>query len=245
MPDGPSRALRRGRVAALLPRVTRLAPALLSVGLLAAGCGFGEPRTAPPSGVDGLVVPTPGPDPADFVGGVDNPWFPLAPGSRWTYEVPGAGTVVVSVSGTTLVAGVEATAVETVERGTGGRPGAGSTEWYAQDRDGNVWRLGEEGTWEAGESGAEAGLVMPATPRVGDGFVQEHAPGVAEDERRVLSIEAQRSTSYGVFDALVQVEDSSPLEPGVTSEAFYARGVGLVAREGQTGDLELVDFTTG
>lgn len=232
MPDGPSPALRR-----------RVAAALLPVVLLASGCGAGAPRTAPPSGIDGLVVPTPSPDPADFVRGVDNPWFPLAPGSGWTYDAPGGGTVEVAVTGTEVVAGVEATAVATVERTRRGRVREESTAFYAQDRDGNVWLLGEEGSWEAGSAGAQAGLVMPASPRVGDGFAQELAPGVAEDQRRVLSIDAERATAYDDFDALVQVEDGSALEPGVTRERFYARGIGLVLSEEQAGDVELVDVT--
>lgn len=240
MPGGPSPALRRR-----VPAVRLLPVTLLSLALLATGCGFGEPRTAPPSGIDGLVVPTPSPEPTDFVSGVDNPWFPLAPGSGWTYRAQDGGTVEVTVSGTTRAAGVEATAVETVARSDRGRVEEESTAWYAQDRDGNVWHLGDRGVWEAGVSGAEAGLAMPATPRVGDGFATEQAPGVAEDARRVLSIDERRTTPYDAFDALVQVEDSSPLRPGVTSEAFYARGIGPVLLEGEDGDLALVDFTSG
>lgn len=243
MLDGPSPAPRRRVVAVLaLPLESALATALA---VLLTACGAGAPQTAPPSGVDGLEIPTPSPDPADFVTGVDNPWFPLAPGSEWTYASSDGRSVVVTVSGTTPVAGVEATAVDTVERSPRGRVVAESTAWFAQDRGGNVWHLGDEGVWAAGEAGAQAGLAMPATPRVGDGFARELAPGVAEDESRVLSIDARRTTSYDAFEALVQVEDASPLEPGVTTEAFYARGIGLVLEEGTSSDLELVGFTSG
>ena len=47
-----------------------------------------------------------------------------------------------------------------------------SADWYAQDRDGNVWYLGEDtkeykdgkvvstaGSWEAGKNGAEPGII--------------------------------------------------------------------------------------
>lgn len=239
MLDGPSPAPRRRVAAALaLPLASVLA-------VLLTACGAGAPQTAPPSGVDGLVIPTPSPDPADFVAGVDNPWFPLAPGSEWTYESSDGHTVAVTVSGTTRVAGVEATVVDTVERTARGRVVERSTAWFAQDRGGNVWHVGDEGVWAAGEAGAQAGLAMPATPRVGDGFPQESAPGIAEDESRVLAIDARRTTPYDAFEALVQVEDGTPLEPGVTTEAFYARGIGLVLEEGASSDLELVGFTSG
>ena len=221
-------------------------PLVLGLG----SCGMGAPRSAPPSGVDGLVVPTPSIDPTDFVAVVDNPWLPLAAGSRWRYAASDGASVEVTVTGTRPVAGVEATVVDTVERGPGGRVVERSSAWFAQDREGNVWHVGDEGVWEAGEAGAEAGLAMPATPRVGDGFVEEHAPGVAGDESRVLAVDARRTTSYDAFDGLVQVERSSPLEPGRTTEAFYARDVGLVLLEDMEDaegarDLELVDLGRG
>jgi hypothetical protein len=213
-------------------------PLVLALG----SCGMGAPRSAPPSGVDGLVVPTPSIDPTDFVTVVDNPWLPLAVGSRWRYAASDGASVEVTVTGTGPVAGVEATVVDTVERRPGGRVVERSSAWFAQDSEGNVWHVGDEGVWEAGEAGAEAGLAMPATPRVGDGFVEEHAPGLAGDESRVLAVDARRTTSYDAFDGLVQVERSSPLEPGRTTEAFYARDVGLVLVEGAR-DLELVDLS--
>jgi hypothetical protein len=132
-------------------------------------------------------------------------------------------------------------------------------DWFAQDRDGNVWYLGEdttsyedgtpstEGSWEAGVDGAEAGLVMPAEPRVGDGFQQEHLDGVAEDRARVLDVAASWRTPFGTWDDLLETEDTTPLEPDVVERKYYARGIGLVAEvddtEGQV--TELVDFTAG
>jgi hypothetical protein len=88
---------------------------------------------------------------------------------------------------------------------------------------------------------------MPATPRVGDGFVQERAPGVALDESRVVAIDARRSTAHRAYDDLVQVEETSPLEPGRATQVFHARGIGPVVEEDVFPgvDLQLVDFTSG
>lgn len=58
---------------------------LLLAALSLTGC-VGPPPSIDPSGVDELQIPTPAPDPADFVATVDNAWFPLAPGSVWTYR---------------------------------------------------------------------------------------------------------------------------------------------------------------
>src|SRR4051794_10018787 len=151
------------------------------VGLLGA-CGA-SPTPLGPSGVDGLTIPTPSPDPADFRDGVDNAWFPLAPGTVWTYRRDTAtrsATVVAAVMPATReIAGVATTGV----RWQVPRPGRRVTvlvRWYAEDRAGNVWWFGQEvrrgllvddlarRSWVAGEDGAEAGLVLSADPRVGD-----------------------------------------------------------------------------
>ena len=125
--------------------------------LVASGCGgIGQPAPYDSPGIDGLVIPTPTPDPADFGASIDNPWLPLAPGSTWRYDVTDGGATVGSIEAEVLddpvdVAGLDATAVRTTtsvddEVET-------STRFYAQDDDGNVWWLGEDAgdvTWRAG-----------------------------------------------------------------------------------------------
>lgn len=237
--------------------------ATLAVGSLGfAGCGVGAPRSIGPQGIDGLEVPTPSPDPADFVAEVDNPWLPLVPGSTWRYEVSVGGeveeTVVVTVTDEEReVAGVTATVVRDVVRDADGTLVEDTRDWFAQDVDGNVWYLGEdttsyearkptkEGSWEAGVDGAQAGLVMPARPRVGDGFRQEYDAGEAEDQARVLDVAASRETAYGSWTDLLLTEDTTPLEPDVLEHKFYARGVGLVLEENLGDDevTELVEYS--
>ncbi|WP_395696187.1 hypothetical protein [Nocardioides sp.] len=191
-----------------------------------AGCGTASP-SSPPAGVDELVIPTPSPDPADFVAEVDNPWFPLEDGRTWRYTVADtAGTHDLTVAATAgpTVAGVATTA--RVSREAGRRV----VDWYAQDESGNVWWFGREGEWQAGVDGAEAGLVMPAAPRVGDGFRPAYAEGVVEDTVGVVA----------VADDQVVVERRSDLRPGTTDQLTFERGTGLVQEEQTTGTYRVV-----
>src|SRR6478735_1619540 len=242
---------RRGRAAV---------PALAVVALgqlLTSGCAGGPP-TVPPSGVDELTIPTPTPHPDDFVDRVDNPWFPLRPGTTWTYRETGddgARTVVVTVTDRTRgVAGVTTTVVHDVATDAHAKVVEDTYDWYAQDREGNVWYFGEDtvahdgagpdttGSWEAGVDGAEAGLAMPARPRLGDGYVQEGSPGVAEARAEVLSLDARREVPFGTYDDLLLTQDTTPLEPGLVEERYYARGVGLVLEETVAGRAQIVEL---
>ena len=228
---------------------------------LLSGCGA-EPPSIDPTGVDELTIPTPSPDPADFVDEITNPYLPLTPGSTWTYSATsedGEETITVTVlEETRLIQGVEATVVHDVVTDEDGGVLEDTYDWFAQDEAGNVWYLGEttteydgkevstEGSWEAGNDGAEAGLAMPAEPRVGDGYRQEFYAGVAEDRAEVLDLETSLTLTYGVFDDLLKTEESSPLEPEVVEHKYYARGTGLVLERTVAGGddvVELVSYT--
>jgi hypothetical protein len=186
---------------------------------------------------------------------IDNPYLPMRPGSRWVYrETHADGTVqkvVVRVSHRTrLIAnGVRARVVrDTVtERG---RVVEDTFDWYAQDRRGNVWYLGEdtseyedgklvstEGSWEAGVDGAKPGIVMLARPRPGLRYRQENRPGEAEDTARVLARDG----------STVLTRDWNPLERGSVEYKLYRRGVGMTLAVGTfDGSVErLVSFRPG
>jgi hypothetical protein len=131
-------------------------------------------------------------------------------------------------------------------------------DWYAQDKDGNVWYLGEattehadgkqstKGSWEAGKDGAKAGLAMPASPEAGQRYQQEFYEGEAEDRAQVLSVDEQAEVPFGHFDDVLLTKDFTSLEPRILEYKLYARGVGPVLvldiSDG-SGREELVSFT--
>lgn len=230
----------------------RLAVAASCVGLACsvglAGCGSAS-EPSPPSGIDELVIPTPSLDPADFVADIDNPWLPLAPGNEWHYTATATGdvdTITVTVLDETReIQGVTATVVQEVARDRSGEVVEATVDWFAQDADGNVWHLGEEDVWQAGVDGAEAGLAMPARPRVGDGYRTGYLEGEAEDRAEVVDLDGSASVPYGDLTGLVEIENSTPLEPGVLERKVYARDIGLVRDvmvDGGDALVELVSF---
>src|SRR5438094_2924388 len=107
----------------------------------------------------------------EFVTRVDNPWFPLTPGTVYVYRGIKDGSpsrdVVTVTHATRTSEGVKATSVHD-DLYVEGRLEQRTTDWYAQDRGGNVWYLGEataeldrtghvtnrEGSWLAGVGGA-------------------------------------------------------------------------------------------
>jgi hypothetical protein len=228
--------------------VRRFATAALLAGVISTvvvGCGTAS-EESPPSGVDELVIPTPSVDPQDFARAIDNPWLPLAAGATWTYRVSGAAVDVdadpltVTVQDQTeTVAGVSATVVES------SGPDGDATDYYAQDRAGNVWWFGREGTWRAGEDGAQAGLVMPATPRVGDGWREAFLEGVVEDQAEVISLDATVTIPAGELDGLLEIGTSSPLGNGAGSRELYARGTGLVQWVTTSGQAYVAELVSG
>ncbi len=201
--------------------------------------------TASPGAATRAAPPPPAtPDPARFSTTIDNPYLPFVPGTRMVYRErgdDGPGRVLVRVTHRTkTVQGVE-TVVVRDKAYIGGELVEDTRDWYAQDRRGNVWYFGEntkeyengkvvstEGSWKAGRDGARAGIVMKARPRVGDNYYQEYAPGVAEDEATVLSLEASVTVPYGTFDGVLKTKDFTALEPGIVERKFYAKGVGSV-----------------
>ena len=188
------------------------------------------------------------PDPSRFVRGVTNPWFPLRPGTTLVYRGVKDGKPsrdVVHVTGQTRrIAGVTCTAVAD-RLYLGGRLEERTTDWYAQDKAGNVWYFGEataeldahgkvtsrEGSWLSGVNGAQPGVFMPAHPRVGQSFRQEYYKGHAEDHFRVLSLSAHVQTPAASSRHALLTKEWTPLEPRVLDHKYYVRGIGTALEQ--------------
>jgi hypothetical protein len=194
-------------------------------------------------------------NPADFTTHIDNPWWPMRAGSRWIYrETDPAGAnqrVVVTVTQRTkkISNGITARVVHDVVT-EDGEPVEVTDDWYAQDKCGNIWYLGEatkeyengkvvstEGSFEAAVDGAQAGVIMPAKPRMGLSYRQEYYAGHAEDRAAVVSLGEQVEVPFGYFKKgkVLMTRDLNPLEPKILEFKFYARGIGPVLVVGVSG----------
>jgi len=200
---------------------------------------------------------------ADFVAEVDNQYFPLTPGTTFIYEgetEDGEERNEVYVTKQTKeILGITCIVVrdrvwvddELVEE---------TFDWYAQDKDGNVWYFGEdskeyedgefvstEGSWEAGVDDAKPGIVMEANPQVGDSYRQEYYEDEAEDMGEVLSLNESVLVPYGSYENCLKTKDWTPLEPDVIEHKYYAPNIGFVMEimvEGGSETIELIDITT-
>jgi hypothetical protein len=226
---------------------------VLLVAVFAAGCGSESrslPQRADPANLEA----------ADFVEQIDNPYWPMASGSRWVYREDGQRVEVTVTDRTKEILGIQATVVHDVVT-EDGELVEDTFDWYAQDKDGNLWYLGEatkeyengkvkttDGSWEAGVDGAEAGILLPGEPEVGMTYRQEYFRGEAEDAAEILSLDEWVGVPFGSFRNVLMTKDYTPLDPDVLEHKFYAKGVGPVLVVGISGGSdreELLRFTRG
>jgi len=253
--------------------ILSISAAVLIVSATACGGGSSQSTTPPtsetataptasslPQGSDPVKL-----DPAEFTTEIDNPWWPMAVGSRWIYrETDAEGTVsrvVVTVTDKTrTIMGIESRVVHDIVT-EDGEVKEDTFDWYAQDADGNIWYMGEDtkeyengkvsstkGSWEAGVDGAQAGIIVPADPKPGLSYREEYYKGEAEDAAEVLSLDARAKVPFGTFDHGLQTRNVTPLEPDLIEEKLYARGIGMVLAitiSGGSDREELISYKEG
>jgi len=192
-------------------------------------------------------------NPSNFVARVTNPYFPLKPGTVLTYKGIKDGQTqidrVTVTHRTKTILGVHATVIHDVATHQGHLLEA-TFDYYAQDKQGNVWYFGEntkayqngrvstEGSWMAGRNNARPGIIMEADPRVSDGYRQEYLKGHAEDQAWVVALAATVHVPGGSFHPALKSFEWTRLEPNVIDEKDYGRGVGIIREVSRTGPLE-------
>jgi hypothetical protein len=200
-------------------------------------------------------------DPSNFVATIDNPYFPLKPGTTFLYKgVQEDGTTpqtdeMVVTHQTKMILGVSAVVVrDTVS--SQGQPIERTFDWYAQDRYGNVWYMGEDSrevkngsfvktsdSWEAGVDGAEPGIIMPGNPQPGIQYRQEYYPHYALDQARVLGRGGPIQVPFGSYQTtLLTVETAPQLDPGVAEDKYYVAGLGDIKEETVSGNHEEIEL---
>jgi hypothetical protein len=183
-------------------------------------------------------------NPADFVPEINNKYFTLKPGSKFTYQDKmGTERIELTVtSETKQLMGVTTRGVRVTEWRNGALK-EDTMDWYAQDKAGNVWYFGEAvnnyrdgklihhtGSWEAGVNGAKPGIIMRADPKVGDTYRQEYYKGYAEDMGTIVATDKKITVPHGTFENCLQVRDWSQID--ATNEyKFYCPAVGFLVRE--------------
>jgi hypothetical protein len=123
-------------------------------------------------------------------------------------------------------------------------------DYYAQDRKGNVWYMGEDttafeyddegnligtstdGAWRAGRNDARPGFAMPKRTDLGFRYYQEFAPeDDALDEGETFALLDELKIGSTSYRNVLQVLETTAIEPDSREFKYYAPGVGLVRVE--------------
>ncbi len=200
-------------------------------------------------------------DPANFSTTIDNPYFPLPVGRTLVYRGVKDGQtqedrVTVTDQTKTVAEGITARVVTDVATHDGALLEK-TSDWYAQDKQGNVWYLGEDtaqylangkvdtsGSWEAGVHDAEPGLVMEANPQIPDAYRQEFLSGQAEDTAWIVERGGSITVPYGTFKNVLATLEASRLEPGAYDQKVYAPGIGIAREQALTGTPEFAELVS-
>ena len=201
-------------------------------------------------------------NPADFISGVNNPYFPLPPGRTLVYEGQTSQGFehdeFIITHKTKVIQGVTCIQVHDLVY-LDGVLAEDTLDWFAQDNQGNVWYFGEntgelvdgrfvtlDGTFTAGVNRDKAGIIMKAHPMVGDFYRQEFSLDNAEDFADVIKLNAIVKVPVGTFKNCLQTQETTPLETSLLEQKFYAVGIGnILTVNSNNGDkTKLVQITT-
>jgi hypothetical protein len=197
--------------------------------------------------------------PGDFVGTIDNEYFPLIPGTTFvlrgtrngqteTMMVTNEVRTVLGVTTTVVLDRVVDKNNELVEE---------TYDWFAQDRNGDVWYFGEDskdyrngkvistaGSWEAGRGGAMPGIAMKRKPQSGESWRQEYSKGIAEDMAQVLRTGESVTVPAGTFRNCIKVKEWTRLTPRAIDTKYYCPGAGMVLETTAVGlgKMELINI---
>jgi hypothetical protein len=194
---------------------------------------------------------------SNFVAVVDNPYFPLKPGTAFHFRGTRDGTAqtddAVVTNKAKTVLGVKCTVVEdTVSEH--GKPVERTFDWYAQDKRGNVWYMGEDSferkngrfvraddSWEAGVAKAKPGIIMPGHPRPGMVYRQEFFPPGALDQAKVIGFSGPLRVASGTYKRVLVTIEWSPVEPQLEKK-YYVAGLGEIKEEVVAGGHEAFEL---
>jgi hypothetical protein len=194
-------------------------------------------------------------DPNDFVSTIDNRYFPLPVGRTWVYRGIKDGKTQIDrvrvTSRTRVVEGITARVVFDVATHRG-KLLERTFDWYAQDKQGAVWYLGEDttaylphgvkdksGSWESGVHDAEPGIIMEANPQIPDAYRQECRAGKAEDTAWIVNTQGSVTVPYGTVDHVLTTLETARIEPKVVDQKVYGPGIGIVLERAISGDHEI------
>ena len=199
-------------------------------------------------------------NPAEFTTTIDNPFYPLVPGTTFKFaekvaNAPITNEVEVTVThDTRTIMGVKCVVVrDTVtEKGVLTED---TYDWFAQHKDGTVWYFGEAvkeygvagkvgtaGSWEAGVNGAQPGIVMPGQPTPGEPMRQGYLRGEEEDMVQIMATDETVKVPFGTYSGCARTKDWSMLESG-SEKKWYAKGIGFIRSESVDDEVELVSVT--
>jgi hypothetical protein len=186
---------------------------------------------------------------------IDNPYFPMTDTRTYVYSGRDADGPVderfehTNTGAGPVIAGVQ-TSIQRDREFEDGLLVEETFDYFAQDTLGNVWYLGEdvttfeydedgnlidtntEGAWRAGVNGAEPGFIMPAELTIGFNYFQEHAEAdEALDQGTIFAFIDMLTLEIGTFENVLQIFETTTLEPDAREFKYYAPGIGLILVE--------------